>query len=88
MPNNSRGKNTNERRLKMLSWVKYLVYIMSFLIPPVGVITFWVSSGRGKELEEVAKWSFFAAFVGLVVWCIVAAVGLTMHGMFWHCMGR
>ncbi len=72
----------------MLGWVKYLVYIMSFVIPPVGVITFWVFLGRGEELEDVAKWSFLAAFIGFVVWCIIAAVGGTMHQMFWPGMGR
>ena len=72
----------------MLGWVKYLVYIMSFLIPPVGVITFWVFLGRGEELEDVAKWSFLAAFIGFVVWCIIAAVGGTMPRMFWPGMGR
>ena len=71
-----------------MNWVKYLVYIMSFLIPPVGVITFWVSLGRGEELADIAKWSFLAAFVGFIVWVIVAAVGGTMHQMFWHGMGR
>ena len=71
----------------MLGWVKYLVYLMSFLIPPIGVITFWVFMRRGEELEDIAKWSFFAAFIGLVVWCIVAAVGGTTHQMFWRGMG-
>jgi hypothetical protein len=72
----------------MLGWVKYLVYIMSFLIPPVGVITFWVFMGRGEELEGIAKLSFFAAFIGFVVWCIVIALGGTMHESLWHGMGR
>ena len=66
-----------------MGWVKYLVYIMSFFIPPVGVITFWVSLGRGEELNDIAKWSFFAAFVGLIVWCIIATV-TGMHTMFWR----
>jgi hypothetical protein len=70
-----------------MDWVKYLVYIMSFFIPPVGVITFWVSLGRSVELQEIGKWSFLAAFVGFVVWVIVAAVGGTTHRMFWHGMG-
>ena len=72
----------------MLSWVKYLVFIMSFFIPPVGVVSFWVFMGRGEELEDIAKWSFLAAFVGFVVWVIVAAVGGGAHEMFWRGMGR
>ena len=71
-----------------MTWVKYLVYIMSFLIPPVGVITFWVSLGREEELADIAKWSFLAAFVGFIVWIIVAVVGGTMYRMFWPGMGR
>ncbi len=71
-----------------MSWVKYLVYIMSFLIPPVGVVTFWVLAGREDELKEIARWSFLAAFVGFVVWTIVCTVGGTTHQMFWRGMGR
>jgi hypothetical protein len=71
-----------------MSWVKYLVYIMSFIIPPVGVITFWVFGGRGEVPNEMAKWSFLAAFIGCVVWTILAAVGVTTHRMFWSGMGR
>jgi len=71
-----------------MSWVKYLVYIISFLIPPVGVITFWVFLGRDIEPKDMAKWSFLAAFIGFVVWIIVAAVGGTMHETLWNGMGR
>jgi threonine/homoserine/homoserine lactone efflux protein len=71
-----------------MSWVKYLVYILSFFIPPVGVITFWVANGRGRELQDTAKWSFLAAFIGFVVWVILAVLGVTMHRMFWYPMGR
>ncbi|HTY81258.1 MAG TPA: hypothetical protein VMB24_00585 [Dehalococcoidales bacterium] len=71
-----------------MKWVKYLVFIMSFFIPPVGVVTFWVMSGRGDELHDIAKWSFFSAFIGFVVWVIVACVGGTVHHMWWNGMGR
>lgn len=71
-----------------MGWVKYLLYIMSFLIPPVGVISFWVLFRGDPEYKMLAKWSFFAAFVGFVVWVIVAAVGGTAHHMFWNCFGR
>jgi hypothetical protein len=70
-----------------MSWIKYLVYILSFIIPPVGVITFWVSLGRGGEVQDVGKWSFLAAFIGFIVWCIIAAVGGSMHSFFWRGMG-
>jgi uncharacterized membrane protein len=79
--------NKYKRRLTM-SWVKYLVYILSFLIPPVGIITFWVLLGREDELTDIAKWSFLAAFIGFVVWVIVAVAGGTTHQMFWSGMGR
>jgi len=71
-----------------MSWVKYLVYIISFLIPPVGVITFWVFAGRDGEPNEMAKWSFLAAFIGVVAWSIVAAVVGITHHMFCSGMGR
>ncbi len=71
----------------MLGWVQYLLYVMSFLFPPVGVITFWVLFGRDVEPKDIAKWSFLAAFIGFVVWCIVAAVGGTTRRMFWPGMG-
>ncbi len=72
----------------MIGWIQYLVYIMSFVIPPVGVVTFWVFTGRNDELQMIGKWAFVAAFVGMVVWCIVAAVGGTMFRTFWGPMGR
>lgn len=71
-----------------MSWVKYLVYILSFFFPPVGVITFWVLLGREEELTEIAKWSFLAAFIGIVVWIIAIVVGGTNYPMFWSGMGR
>ncbi len=70
-----------------MGWIKYLVYIMSLFIPPVGVITFWVFLRGDDESKELAKWSFLAAFVGFVVWCIIAAVG-GMNRMFWPGRGR
>ncbi len=72
----------------MISLVKYLVYIMSFFIPTVGVIAFWVFLGRVKEPNPIAKWSFPATFIGSVVWVIVSAVGITTHRIFWQSMGR
>ena len=70
-----------------MSWVKYLVYIMSFFIPPVGVITFWVFLGRDIEPKDMAKWSFLAAFAGAVVCFIVAIVLGATHRIYWPGMG-
>ena len=67
----------------MLGWVKYLVYILSFFFPPMGIITFWVSLGRGDELEDVARWSFLAAFIGIVVCVIVISIIGGTHRMYW-----
>jgi membrane protease YdiL (CAAX protease family) len=72
----------------MLGWVKWLLYIFSFVIPPVGVITFWVFFGQGEEPKVIAKWSLVAAFIGCVIWVILSVVGVTMHEVFWRGMGR
>ncbi|OGO21228.1 MAG: hypothetical protein A2144_06565 [Chloroflexi bacterium RBG_16_50_9] len=72
----------------MIGWVKYLVYIMSFFIPPVGVITFWIFSGRDEESRDVAKWSFLAAFIGLVVCAIIILTFGATHRAFWPGMDR
>jgi hypothetical protein len=71
----------------MLGWVQYLVYILSFFFPPFGFVTFWVFSGREEELRMVGKWSMLAAFIGVVVWCLVAALGLAPHRFLWPGMG-
>jgi len=70
-----------------MGWVKWLVYIVSFFIPPFGFVTFWVFSGRQNELEDVAKWSMTAAFIGVVVYVILAALGVTLFGYVWQGMG-
>ena len=72
----------------MLGWVQYLVYILSFFFPPIGLVTFWVFSGRDdEELPMIAKWSLLAAFIGVVVWCIVTAFGMAPHRFLWPGMG-
>ena len=59
--------------------IQWLVYILSFFIPPVGFITFWVFAGRqGEELNRVAQWSMVASFIGVIVWIILVAVGITV----------
>jgi hypothetical protein len=71
----------------MISWIQYLVYIVSFLFPPFGFVTFWVFSGREEELKIIGKWSMLAAFVGMLVWCIFAGIGMAPHRFLWPGMG-
>jgi hypothetical protein len=66
-----------------MGWVKWLVYIVSFFIPPFGFITFWVFSGRQSEIEDVGKCSMIAAFIGAIVYIILAALGVTLFGYTW-----
>ncbi len=64
----------------MLGWVKYLLYIVSFFIPPVGIISLWVFAGRpDEELKMHAKWCMLAAFIGIVVYVILGAIGVSMR---------
>ena len=68
--------------------VQWLVYILSFFIPPVGFITFWVFAGKQEEeLKRVAQWSLIASFIGVVVYLILAAAGISLGflgiGMEW-----
>ena len=72
----------------MIGWIQYLIYIMSFFIPPVGLVTFWVFSGRDEELRTIGKWSALAAFVGLALWAILCAVGFATRHCCWSGMGR
>ena len=62
---------------------KWLVYILSFFVPIFGFVTFWVFAGRGDELNSVARNSFIASFIGVVLLIILAAVGLTMFEIPW-----
>jgi len=70
-----------------MGWVKWLVYIVSFFVPVFGFVTFWVFSGRQNELEDVGKCSMIAAFIGVVVYIILAALGVTLFGYAWQGMG-
>jgi hypothetical protein len=72
----------------VIGWVKYLLFIMSFIIPPVGVISFWIFAGRDGELKDIAKWALLAAFIGLVAWLVCSILGFTFHRHFWGGMGR
>ncbi len=59
--------------------MQWLVYILSFLIPPFGFITFWAFSWKPEEeLKCIAKGSLVASFIGVVVWLILTAVGITL----------
>jgi len=69
-----------------MGWVKWLVYIVSFFMPVFGFITFWVFSGRQNELEDVGKCSMIAAFIGAVVYIVLAALSITMFGDLWQGM--
>jgi len=69
-----------------MGWVKYLVYIASFFIPPFGFITFWVFSGRENELGDVGKYAMAVAFFGAVVYIVLAALSITMFGDLWRGM--
>jgi hypothetical protein len=79
----------NNRKEAVMSWVKYLVYILSFFFPPVGIITLWVLAGRGEEeLTEIAKWSFLSAFIGIIVWIIVSVCVGVNYRIPWSGMWR
>jgi hypothetical protein len=70
-----------------MGWVKWLVYIASFFIPIFGFITFWVFSAMGnKGDKEIARWSMVASFFGLVLYVILAALGLTVFSFLWQFM--
>ncbi len=64
----------------MFRWVQYLTYIISFFIPPAGLISFWVFSGRDDEQKNIAKWCMLAAFIGFIVWAICCVLGMTFFG--------
>jgi len=70
-----------------MGWVKWLVYIVSFFIPVFGFVTFWVFSGRQNELGDVGKCSMVAAFIGAVIYVILAVLGVTAFGDLWQGMG-
>jgi hypothetical protein len=35
----------------------------------------------------VGKWSVLAAFIGVIVWCLIAAFGMVPHRFLWPGMG-
>jgi len=63
--------------------VSWLVYIVSFFLPPFGWITFWVFSGRDPELKIIARGAMIASFIGIILLIILAAIGTTMYTIPW-----
>jgi len=73
-----------------LQWlqVRWLVYIVAFFLPVFGWVTFWVYSGREPELKVIARGSMIASFFGVILWVILAALGVTMFSISWGIPGR
>jgi len=70
-----------------MSAVRWLVYVLSFLVPPFGFVTFWVLIGKQEEeLKRVARMSLIASFIGAIVGIILIAVGIRI-GVFGMGMG-
>ncbi|MBC8275335.1 MAG: hypothetical protein H8E40_10255 [Chloroflexi bacterium] len=67
--------------------VRWLVYILSFFIPAFGFVTFWVFSGKADELKDVGKGAMIASFFGIVLYLILAALGVTVFSFLWRGMG-
>ena len=57
---------------------KWLAYILSFFVPIFGFVSFWVFTGRNEEVDGVGKRCLIASFIGLVVFIILAAVGISL----------
>ena len=71
-----------------MGWVNWLIYIASFFIPVFGFITFWVFSAKGGKVDkEIAKWAMVAGFFGLVLYVILATLGVTVFSFLWQFMG-
>ena len=68
-----------------MGWIKWLIYIASFFVPIFGFITFWVTYGKD---EEICKGTMIASFCGMVVYIILAAVGVTMFNFLFQGMGQ
>ena len=69
-----------------MGWVKWLVYIASFFVPIFGFVTFWVFAGRTDELREISKNAIIAGFFGLLLYIILAGVGVTIFEFLWQGM--
>ena len=67
--------------------VPWLVYLLSLFIPVFGFITFWLFAGKEGELNIVARYSLIASFVGVVMYAILAAIGVSMFRIPWLPLG-
>jgi hypothetical protein len=56
----------------------WLSYILSFFVPVFGFISFWVFLGREDEADTIGKGCFIAAFIGLIVYIVLAAIGISL----------
>ena len=70
-----------------MGWVKWLVYIASFFVPVFGFVTFWVFAGRTDEMQVISKNCMIASFFGLVLYIILASLGVTMFNFLFKGMG-
>jgi hypothetical protein len=71
-----------------MGWVNWLVYIASFFVPLFGFVSFWVFSAKGTKADkEIAKGTMIASFFGLVLYVILAALGVTMFRFLWQGTG-
>ena len=70
-----------------MGWTQWVVYVLSLFLPLFGFVTFWVFSGRDDELKEVGKWSLVASVIGVFVWAVFAALGVTVLGSLWQGLG-
>ena len=66
-----------------MATVPWLAYILSLFIPVFGFITFWLFAGKEGELNTIARYSLIASFIGVVMYAILAAVGVTMFRIPW-----
>jgi hypothetical protein len=69
-----------------MGWVRWLVYIPSFFVPIFGFVTFWIFAGRTDELQDISRGSMIAGFFGLVVYIILATLGVTMFNFLFQGM--
>ena len=54
---------------------RILFYVLSVLVPLLGVVIFFVFRGRDYEANAVARNALIAAIVGFLVYCICCGAG-------------
>ncbi|MFC1955263.1 hypothetical protein ACFLWZ_01820 [Chloroflexota bacterium] len=60
----------------------WFAYILSFFIPIFGFVSFWVFAGREGDTDTVGRWCLIISFIGIVVYVIAAAVGISIGVSF------